>query len=200
MASRSSGANSGVAFRRQRLRAQAGDGAARERHVGNLRAGALLEELFEEDRARELRPAGIAGVHLHDDCEHRRLRRLWRKAGGRGARCVGLRHGFEGGRARRALDRLEEVGADAGFRQASLDRIVRPRVVPHRAAPMAAVQKSHCKARQTWQCARSPQGTCGWEPRVGARSPHAVLAAFRPSAACAAARRAIGMRNGEHDT
>jgi hypothetical protein len=29
---------------------------------------------------------------------------------------------------------------------------------------------------------------------------HAVLAAPLPSAACAAARRAIGTRNGEHDT
>jgi hypothetical protein len=30
--------------------------------------------------------------------------------------------------------------------------------------------------------------------------PHAVLAAFLPSAACAAARRAMGMRKGEHET
>jgi hypothetical protein len=29
---------------------------------------------------------------------------------------------------------------------------------------------------------------------------HAVLAAFLPSAACAAARRAMGMRKGEHET
>jgi hypothetical protein len=31
-------------------------------------------------------------------------------------------------------------------------------------------------------------------------APHVVEAALRPSAACAAARRAIGMRNGEHET
>jgi len=33
-----------------------------------------------------------------------------------------------------------------------------------------------------------------------AAAPHACEAAFLPSAACAAASRAIGMRNGEHDT
>jgi hypothetical protein len=33
-----------------------------------------------------------------------------------------------------------------------------------------------------------------------ATSPHACDAAFLPSAACAAARRAIGIRNGEQDT
>jgi hypothetical protein len=36
--------------------------------------------------------------------------------------------------------------------------------------------------------------------RVGRFAPHAVEAALRPSAACAAARRAIGIRNGEHET
>jgi hypothetical protein len=34
----------------------------------------------------------------------------------------------------------------------------------------------------------------------GRFAPHAVEAALRPSAACAAARRAIGIRNGEHET
>ncbi len=35
---------------------------------------------------------------------------------------------------------------------------------------------------------------------VGAHACHAVLAAALPKAACAAASRAIGTRNGEHDT
>ena len=37
-------------------------------------------------------------------------------------------------------------------------------------------------------------------PGAMTAAPHAVLAAFLPSAACAAARRAIGMRKGEHET
>jgi tetratricopeptide (TPR) repeat protein len=40
----------------------------------------------------------------------------------------------------------------------------------------------------------------GGGPRIMTAVPYAVLAAFLPSAACAAARRAMGMRKGEHET
>jgi hypothetical protein len=57
--------------------------------------------------------------------------------------------------------------------------------------------------------AHSPSGRTGVLPDAlwprhllpkGEGQPHAVLAAFLPNAACAAARRAIGMRNGEQET
>ena len=44
---------------------------------------------------------------------------------------------------------------------------------------------------------RSP---CGNRPSSFGRNPYALLPALAPMTACAAARRAIGMRNGEHDT
>ena len=47
----------------------------------------------------------------------------------------------------------------------------------------------------------SPEGRRCWVIQVlSADLPHAVEAAFLPSAACAAASRAIGTRKGEHDT
>ena len=48
--------------------------------------------------------------------------------------------------------------------------------------------------------AHSRRPAQGRSARTMTAAPHAVLAAFLPSAACAAARRAIGMRKGEHET
>ena len=47
---------------------------------------------------------------------------------------------------------------------------------------------------------RGEGARCGWEEVGGRSQPHAVPSPPLPSAACAAASRAMGTRNGEHDT
>jgi hypothetical protein len=58
------------------------------------------------------------------------------------------------------------------------------------------LQRSHCRPPRG-KLISQPAGTC---PSRLIALPYAWLAASLPSAACAAAKRAMGTRNGEHDT